>query len=53
MFVDQVLEVLIGGDVLLNGGDLFARNIFGDVLPVFTVLEIVVWLTVWTGADDR
>ena len=52
VFINKSLEVLVSGYVLLNGGQLVARDVFGDVVTVLAVLEVVVRLTVGTDADD-
>ena len=52
MLIHQVGQGFIRGDVFLDGGDLVARDVFGDVTAVFAALEVVVGLTVRAGADD-
>ena len=52
MLVDERLEPLIGGDIFLDGGDLVARYVLGDIAAILTVLEGVVGLAVRTNADD-
>ena len=52
MLVDEGFEPLIGRDVFLDGGDLVTGYVFGDIAAVLAVLEVVVGLTVRTGADD-
>jgi hypothetical protein len=52
MFVNELLEALIGGHVFLDCGNLVAGDVFGDVAAVLAVLEVVVGLAVGAGADD-
>jgi len=52
VFVDKRFEPLKGGDVFLDGGDLVAGYVFGDVAAVLAVLEVVIRLAVRTCAND-
>jgi hypothetical protein len=52
MPVEERLEAFVSGDVLPEGGDLVAGDIFGDIAAVLAMLEIVVRLAVRAGADD-
>ncbi|MEI6607553.1 MAG: hypothetical protein WCP35_19775 [Verrucomicrobiota bacterium] len=51
MFVNELLETLIGGNVLPDCGNL-AGDVFGDVAAVLEVLEFVIGLSVGAGGGD-
>ena len=52
MFVNELLEDLVGGEVFLNYGNLISGDVFGDIFTVLAVLEIEVRLAVGPSTDD-